>query len=203
MSATLAPTGLRPVRKLSAGYMSGGFSEFPLTTDNAAALAIGDPVALNAGTISSVAATPTTTRSVNSPIGVFMGASYIDPVTGFHNTPYLPANSVTAGHQNIKVYVCDDPNMLFEVQADGTVAAADLGKAIALTGFGSADAAAKTSRVKADHATISNLAAATSAMKIHGFVGTPDNAPGDAFTRILVRWNAGVHQYAQAAGGTT
>lgn len=202
MSSTLAPTGLRPVRKLSSGYMSGGFTEFPLTTDNSAALAMGDPVAFNAGTIASVTDTPTTTRSANTPVGVFMGASYIDPVTGLHNTQYLPASAVTKGYTNIKVYVCDDPNMIFECQADGAVAASNVGAAIALKNFGAADSSVKTSRVELDHTTIVVTAAATTAMKIHGIVNTPGNVAGDTYTRVLVRWNFGVHQYQQSAAGT-
>jgi hypothetical protein len=58
-------------------------------------------------------------------IGVFVGCTYSDPVTGnltFNQN--WPANTVAA---DAKAYVVDDPDVVFMVQADATVAQTGLG----------------------------------------------------------------------------
>jgi hypothetical protein len=197
MSKTLAPTGLRPAGKI-AGVNQGSFTQYPLTTNNTQALAIGDLVAFVNGSIVPVTASPTTTLSANTPIGVFVGVSYIDSLGHFHPSEVLMANAVTTGLTNILVFVQDDPNALFEVQADGTIPASALMSDAALLGFANTDVFTKTSRVVLDHTSLSKSSSAVSAVKIMKFVSDPTNASGDAFTRVIVKWNAGVHLFQNA-----
>jgi hypothetical protein len=160
---------------------------------------MGDPVALINGSIQSTAASPVAgTLSANTPIGIFMGVSYIDPVRGFVNSQVLKAGAVTAGYTNILVKVCDDPTALFEIQAEGTVPASAVGSTVALKNFNAADMVVKTSRVEADHATLSKSSTSTAALRIHKIDPGVGNTAGDTYTRLIVRWNNGVHAYSFA-----
>jgi hypothetical protein len=190
--------GLRPAGKI-AGVNQGTFTQYPLTTNNTQAIAMGDLVAFVAGSIVKVAASPTTTLSANTPIGVFQGVTYTDTIGHFHPSEFLPANAVTAGITNILVFVQDDPNATFEVQADGTIPASALMNAAALLGFASTDSVVKSSRVVLDHTSLSTSSSSTAAVKIMKFVTDPNNAAGDTYTRVVVKWNQGVHLF-QIAG---
>lgn len=199
MSSVLAPTGVRPVGKKGYAPYDGAYTQYALTSNNSAALAMGDLVALVGGTVVPVTASPVaSTLSANTPIGIFMGVNYFDNLHGrpFVNSQILQANCITAGYTNVQVLVEDDPSGRYVVQANGPVTVANIGAAIALTNFGASDLVVKTSRVEADAASISTSSATTLAMKIIGIDPTTDNAPGDAFTKILVQWNSAVHYWA-------
>lgn len=199
MSLVFAPTGLRFVGTLGNNPFSGGTTAYPLTTNNTVALAMGDPVALVAGSITKVAATPVSgTLSANTPVGFVLGFEYNNPLTpqsNFTCSQILPANAISSlGFTNVVVLVADAPDARFAIQANGSVTTAlGLGATIAL-GFTAADTLMKTSRVYADFATLSQ-SATTLALKITGFVKDQDNAPGDANTKLICKWNSAVHYY--------
>lgn len=196
MSSVSSAYGLQPVQKAGGAYNNSGYSEFALTGANTVAIAMGDLVGLASGTITAITATPTTTA--NTPVGVFMGCSYMDPVLGFVNRAALPANAVSSGLTQVKIKVADAGDLLFKVQADGPVAADKIGKNAQLTNFSSADLTNGISRVKLVSGTIAGTS--TFAVRIVGIATNPSNAAGDAFTDVLVRWNAGVHAYANGTG---
>lgn len=198
MSATFTPNGMRPVGRLD-GPVTGQIREFDVTADNASLMAVGEPVALVGGTIVSLAASPTTTFSANTPIGVFEGCSYVDEIRGFVNSPTLPANAVTAGLKRIKASI-DMGRNLFSIQANGPVAQTKIGADIGFTAA-SLNTGTRTSRyskVSADTGTLNQTSGGVAALKIVGFERYPDNVAGDAYTRLLVEWNAGVHALDQA-----
>lgn len=217
MAKTLSPYGMLPVKKLGAGYDNDGTSEFPMTSNVSVAIATGDPVGLVSGTVVAVTATPTTTQSSSTPIGVFMGVSYQDPALGFVNRNYIPANLYNTlngyGSQyssSIKVKVADNPDYVFAIQADASVAATGLGGTIALAasetvagmtvGIGNSNAVTGQSLLVASATSLKQDGTATQALKIVGFATNPSSAPGDTYTDLLVKWNAGVHYWAQSAG---
>lgn len=199
MSTVSSAYGLQPVQKAGGAYNNGGYSEFPLTGGNTVAIAMGDLVAFIAGTIAPITATPTTTAGATTPVGVFMGCSYQDPILGFVNRAYLPANAVSGGLTQIKIKVADAGDYLFRVQADGPITADKLGKNAALTNFSSADVVNGVSRVKLSASSAATNAPAA-AVRLVAFCTNPGNAAGDAFTDVLVRWNAGVHAYSNGTG---
>jgi len=122
MSDTAAPFGLRPVGKLDQGSLE-PFRQYPIASGYATNIAIGDIVQLvdntNVVTIEKQAGTGDATTEIDI-VGIFMGCEYTDPNTGqlTHSTMWP---SGTAASDAV-AYVCDDPNVLFEIQADGAPA---------------------------------------------------------------------------------
>ena len=200
MSTLASPYGLQPVIRTGSTYDNGGYTTFPVTTNNSAVIGMGDPVAMIGGSIVSISASPTTTFSANTPVGVFMGVSYQDPALGFVNRAFLPANAVSNGLMNIQVKVADEPGYIFRAQANGPVAANKLGATVAIkaSSLNSASVFTGQSAVSLDASTVGFSGSSTNAFKIVGFVTQPNDAPGDNFTDVYVRWNAGIHAYSQA-----
>lgn len=195
MSSVLQPTGLRVIGRLGNVPYEGGLTAYPLTTNNATKLAVGDAVALVAGSIVPLTATPVAgTLSANSPVGVVAGFEYTDPSRGFVCSQKLAANAITnLLYTNVQVLVVSDPEARFVIQSDGPVTAAQVGSNASLAGFGAADMVLGTSRMKLDSTTITTSGADTKALRIVGIEKSVDNAAGDAFTKVVVKWNAGVH----------
>ena len=112
--------GCRPVRYMSGAPWSGGQSRYRIASGATTPIYQGDLVTqLTAGVIGRHAATGTVPI-----VGVFNGVQYTDPTTGeqvFKN--YYPG-SIAAS--DIIASVVDDPNVVFEVQADDTFPVADL-----------------------------------------------------------------------------
>ena len=200
MSNVASPYGLQPIIKTGSQVDNCAYTTYPMTANYASVIGMGDPVALVGASITGVAASPTTTFSANTPIGVFMGVSYQDPALGFVNRAFLPANAVNNGLTNIMIKVADDPSYIFKVQATGPVAANKLGAGVALktSSLNSASIVNGSSAVSVDSTTVAFSGSSTLAFKIIGFATNPSSIPGDNFTDLLVRWNAGVHAYNQA-----
>ena len=115
-----AAFGLKPVREMGGAPYSGGQSRYRIASGATTPIYQGDLVTqLTAGVLGRHAATGTVPI-----VGVFNGVSYTDPTTGeqvFKN--YYPG-SISAS--DIIASVIDDPNIVFEVQADATFPVADL-----------------------------------------------------------------------------
>lgn len=206
MSQVAGPYGLRIAKLVGDLPFSGGMMTFPLTTNNTTGIFFGDPVGLLAGSIVPLTATPTNAAGANSPIGVFMGASWQDPIRGFVNSQWLPPNIISGGATNVMLKVADWPSLVMQVQADGSVAASQIGLNAALGNFGNGNTATGNSRVNLATASLTPGTAATLALRIYGFVynASPSpgasSMPGDPFTDVLVTWNFGVHRYQQGTG---
>jgi hypothetical protein len=175
---------------------------YPLTANQVKGFFFGDPVGLIAGQPTPLAATPTTTLSANSPIGVFMGAEWQDPIRGFVNAQYLPANVITGGATKVKLKICDATNLVMVVQADGPVPISNIGMNAALQNFAAGSTVTGDSTVSLVSASIA--VTATLAVRIYDFVynAAPSpgasSMPGDPFTDVLVLWNFGVHRFQNA-----
>jgi len=106
--------GCKPVRMMGGAPYSGGQSRYRIASGATTPIFQGDLVTqLTAGVIGRHAASGTVPI-----VGVFNGVQYTDPTTGeqvFKN--YYPG-SVSAS--DIIASVIDDPNVVFEVQADDT-----------------------------------------------------------------------------------
>jgi hypothetical protein len=131
-------------------------------------------------------------------VGVFVGCTYSDPVTGnLTFNQYWPASTVAA---DAKAYVVDDPDVVFMVQADASVAQTGLGGNVPLaevqsgttgsTVNGNSDIAAD-----ATYASTSGIA-----LRIVDFVDSPTSTVGDAFTDLLVKFNPVAHSYTNPTG---
>tara|TARA_R100000234_G_C4925116_1_gene145930 strand:+ start:97 stop:681 length:585 start_codon:yes stop_codon:yes gene_type:complete len=124
MANSNAPFGLRPVGKIGSEAINMGTSKYEIASGESDIIMKGDLVKLEAsGKI---------TKSGNSDavaaIGVFNGCFYNDPTTQkptFSN--YYPGG-ITPTQGVIEAFVYDDPNMLFEIQADGVIAGDKVGR---------------------------------------------------------------------------
>jgi hypothetical protein len=195
MAAIASPYGLRPVQLYGGLPFAGSTRAYPLTTNSATAFFFGDPVGLVGGQIVPVTASPTVTLSASSPIGIFMGCEWQDPVRGFVNSQMCPANLITGGATKVKFKIADFADLIMKVQASGSVAATAIGlNAPLVTGTGNV--------ATGDSTFAAGAAAATTgiALRIVGFPDMPGSAPGDAFTDLLVMWNIGVHRMKNPLG---
>lgn len=117
MTATSAPFGLRPTMHGSGGILRS--SRRPIDPANTTAMYKGSPVLVNVST--GYVEGAATTGRVD---GVFIGCEYTDAAGKYNVSSYWPG---TANCTNIVAWVMEDPNAIFEVQANGAVALADVG----------------------------------------------------------------------------
>jgi hypothetical protein len=119
MSSTAAPFGLRPIGQLDSGSLE-PFRQYRIASAYGTAIAAGDVVQLvdntNVVTVEKQSDTGDTTTEIDM-VGIFMGCEYTDPNTGklVHSTLW-PASTAAS---DAVAYVVDDPDVLFEIQADG------------------------------------------------------------------------------------
>ena len=203
MSQVASPYGMRPVKMKGDRVFSHGSHDYPLTVNLTVGLFFGDPVGLINGNPAAITASPTATLGANSPQGVFMGASWTDPIRGFVNAQYLPANALNNGATNIKVRIADDDDLVFQVQADGPVTVNQIGLNAALKTFNTGSVQTGNSTVALASASI---AAGVLAVRIYDFVYSAEpspgagSLPGDPFTDVLVIWNPTVHRFQNSGG---
>lgn len=202
MSQVAGPYGLISRKALGDLPYSAGMHSYSLTVNSAAGFFYGDPVGLVAGQPTALVASPTPTLSANSPIGVFVGAEWQDPIRGFVNAQYFPANGITAGATSVKFKIMDYPGLVMQVQADGPVTLAQIGLNAALN-IAAGSTITGDSKISLGAASI---AAGALAVRIYDLVvnAAPSpgasSMPGDPFTDCLVTWNFGVHRFANSGG---
>jgi hypothetical protein len=203
MAQIAAPYGLRVIKMLGDLPFSGGMHTLPLNANVTAGFFFGDPVGFAAGNPTVLTATPVaSTLSANSPIGVFMGAEWIDPVRGFVNAQYLPANAISNGATKVRLKIADAPDLIMQIQANGSLSGnpsvVGLNAGLIIT---VGNTATGNSTIALDSASAAPGTAATLALKIYDFVynAAPSpgasSMPGDPFTDVLVQWNMNVHRY--------
>tara|TARA_R100001015_G_C4612124_1_gene167612 strand:- start:894 stop:1493 length:600 start_codon:yes stop_codon:yes gene_type:complete len=186
MSATSAPFGLRPVGNLGGTY-NGSFRQYPILSSYSTRICFGDVVKLADGGSSTAIEKDTGTSSA-TPIGIFLGCRYTNLSTS--QLEFSQQWSGTA-HTGGMAYVCDDPNVLFEVQADGTVNDDDIGANVELE-QGTSDATLSISRVAIDISTAANTASLP--VRIVDFRGGFDgDEKGTAYPIMVCKFNTG-HQ---------
>ena len=103
-----APYGLIPINLIGGQVFAGATRQIPIAASSATAIFYGDVVRLaDTGTLAKDTGT-----SAATPVGVFLGCSYTDPVFGKTFRQFYPGG-VTA--TDIQAYVQDDPDALFKV----------------------------------------------------------------------------------------
>lgn len=115
-----ASFGLKPVRMMGGSPYSGGQSRYRIAANYGTSIFQGDLVKqVTGGGVERAAASSTVPV-----VGVFNGCMYTDPTTSeqvFSN--YYPASTNAS---DIIAFIHDDPNTVFEIQADDTFPVADL-----------------------------------------------------------------------------
>ena len=186
MSSVSSPFGLRPVGTLGGEY-TGGFRQYPILSSESTRICTGDIVKLTDGGSTTTIQKDTGT-SACTPIGIFLGCRFIDV-----STKQLTFSQQWSGaaHTSGMAYVADDPNILFAVQADGTVNDDDLGANVELEQTAS-NATLGISRVSLDISTTNTTASLP--VRIVDFLGGHDgDERGSNFPIMLCKFNTG-HQ---------
>lgn len=190
MSATAAPYGARPIGTLSAnGSFSGKVRHIKIASGYATTIYTGDFVKLvSTGTIEKDAGTATMT-----PVGIFMGCAYTDPTSKqLTFNQRWPTGTVAADAVG---YVIDDPDVLFQMQSNGSLAQTALGNNSAVVQTAGSDSIGQSKNAISS----SSATTATLPLRIIDFVSGPDSVVGDAFTDVICKFNAG-HQYSNTTG---
>ena len=200
MPTTSAPYGLIPIQLVGGGTSTAGIRQYKLLSNSSTGFFYGDIVNIGAGVATPVTATPTTTRNGNTPWGIFVGVNYYDTNGQPRWSQYLPANGYTtySSYGDILLSVMDDPNAVMQVQASGSVANTDIGKNAALTNFSAGSTTTGNSKVQLDQSSINTTN--TLGVKIIAIAPGPNNAAGDTYTDVWVRWNQNVHAYNNILG---
>ncbi len=172
MANANAKYGLKPVRTLGSDNVNQNV--YSIATDYATAIYSGDVVEMT-GTGKNV--TKAAATNVDN-LGVFVGCSYTDANGKPTFSAYWPG--VSDGKANIKAFVLDDPETIFEVAAD-TVAEGDVG-ALCDWNVGTGSTLTGLSGL---YAVASATATTGKSLRIMGLVDRPDNAYG-AYGKIEV-----------------
>jgi len=195
MTTSAYPFGMVPVQNLAAGYNTQGYETFNILDGYTTAIYFGDVVKMaTTGLIQKDTGTATLT-----PYGVAVGFSYVDPTYGFwNNAQYWPASTTTGvstGPLRPSVKVVDNPNAVFMIQADATVDQTALGANAAIvqtagtSTFGKSKNALSASSINTTD---------TLPLRIVGLADLPNNAWGDTYPILLVKFNN--HQLTTLAG---
>ena len=177
-----APFGLRPVGELGSNIQNAGTTKYRIANATSAIIYKGDLVTLASGVIAVAGGT------TNTLLGVFNGCFYNDPTTQKPTWKNYYPGSITPTVGNIEAFVYDDPNKLFEVQANGTLAQTAVGD--------NADQvyAAGSTINGASKSELGSVAGAAAQFRIVRICEDPDNSDiSSANSNWIVRFNEHVY----------
>ena len=188
MSATNAPFGLRPAFHPSGLDRATALAD-GITSGYGSAILKGQPVKYDtAGVIVPAAAG-------DAFVGAFAGVEWTDTTGRRRVSNYWPANTAYQTGSCI-AYFYSDPNIVYEIQADGSLAQSSIGAEADLS---NTTAGSTTTGLSAATLSTSLVASPNSAqMRIVNLAPYPDNAWGDSFT--IVRATIAEYQFAGTAG---
>ena len=174
MSATSAPYGFMPVRRMDGGQVNA--APYKIAAAYATAIFKNQCVKLvTAGTVEAAAAN-------EDILGVLVGVEYTDSIGRRVVDTKWPTGGV-ASATDITAWVIDDPQTLYSVQADGSVAETARGD----------QADISNASANANGLSTSTLSATLKGAGIQGQFRVidldryVDNAWGDTYTRVLVQ----------------
>lgn len=201
MATTSSPYGLRPLNLLGGQSYAGSTRLYAIAASYGFNIQFGDPVLVvntgaNRGTLArfnstSTAGTVTNTGGGFGFVGVFLGCTFTDPIYGKVFRQNYGANNPAT---DIQAYVVDDPDALFQIQANDTLSQTALGANAALIQIVAGSAGVNINSGVGLQATSSPGVpaigtAATLPLRIVDFVTI-----GDAFTDVIVRINTHFHR---------
>jgi hypothetical protein len=184
MPTTSAPNGFMPVHHRSGGTLRAQFYKDAITSGATGDLFRGAPVYFDAnGKVTQ--ATATTIIG-----GIFAGCEFTDPSTGQRRLhKYWPASQTATG--GIDAWIWTDPNLVFEVQATGSLAQSSVNAQANLVSATAGDT--RTGQSAAMLSTTLATDAVSDQFQIVDRSYAENNAWGDSFTRVLVVINE--HQF--------
>ena len=209
-----APYGLKPVNLIGGQVFAGATRLLNIASGYNTSIFYGDAVTLvSTGTIEKDAGTTTAT-----PVGVFLGCSYVNSQGQTIFTQYFPANTTAPTGTTITAYVADDPDQLFKaVLVSGTTAdgngltVAFLGRTIIGSNVQLVQNTGSTVTGDSKVGVYSAAGATTTAtlpLRVIDVVPDTANSSGN-FCEVILKWNApnvtgqtvaGGHQYLNPTG---
>lgn len=201
MATTATPYGFLPVKRVDGLPYAGHFRQYKIESGYGANIYNGSIVQISSDGLITIVTTngDNSTGFPAGTIGVFVGCQYTDPNLGYLlQRNYWPTGTVAS---DAVAFVVDDPNVLFQAQADGSLAQTNLGNNIYLAAVQSTSTGS-TMTGKSNTALDANTAASTTgfAFRIIEFVESETSTVGDAYTDVLVKFNVGSHLMTNAAG---
>jgi hypothetical protein len=191
-----SPYGLIPINLIGGQVFAGATRQIPIATNSSTAIFYGDVVTLaSTGTLAKDAGT-----SAATPVGVFLGCSYTDPVFGKTFRQYYPGTTNIA---DVMAYVQDDPDALFKVAVVssgttiGTVTRSAVGNNAVLV-QNPGNTITGNSKVA-----LSATTNTTSTWPVRVIDVVPETSPAGnpgSYTEVIVKWNQGMHQYLNPTG---
>tara|TARA_R110002110_G_scaffold201472_1_gene412497 strand:- start:124 stop:729 length:606 start_codon:yes stop_codon:yes gene_type:complete len=191
MATIAAPYGLKPVKRADGMAYAGAMSQYLIDpAGEATNLFYGQVVHIGAdgyialstatGADAGTNAFPTGT-TLRGSLGVFVGCEYENSLGQIVHSQYYPATAI-----NAKAMVVDDPNVLFQVQADGAMDQSDIG---ANTFFAAAQSTStgNTATGNSTSAVDATTKTTTAAFRIVAAA----SPIGDAYPDLLVKLNPG------------
>lgn len=179
MSATNAPFGLRP-------------AFHPSGLDRAQALAGGIPSAYNTDILKGQAVLYVAGSGVIEPVnatgdavsGAFAGVEWTDTTGRRRVSNYWPANTAYETGSCV-AYFYNDPNIVYEIQADGAVAQTAIGLDANLSNFAAGSNVTGLSQATLNASVLST--GVQGQVQILDIAPYPDNNWGDAYTIVRVQ----------------
>lgn len=206
-----SPFGLRPVRHKSGAPYNGAVTPYYIKGDYATALYIGDPVVKTGTSNTAVVTAPGAGRfdvgtlpEINKTAagdvdgntkritGVIVGFA---PLPSDLSKQYNPASTERIA------YVCDDPDIVFEIQADGAIPAASVGLNAVLIYTHSGNNYTGLSGAELDTTSDVPAADASNQLTIVRAVNREGNDTTSAFAKVEVLINAHTEGTGYTAAG--
>jgi hypothetical protein len=206
MASVSRANGFRPVKTVTGAAYNGQANVYFVPSSDSTVIMVGDAVKL-AGDSRAATGAPTVTRAgaTDVPLGIVVGILFtgvgdltnMPPVNDLNTPVYRRAST------DRYLLVCDDPNVVYEVQYAGTsVAAATITANVGLNGQFTTTAGSTTSGASGMQLDSSGLATtATLPIKIVGFPNRPDNIPGDTYFSYFVKLNGSTNSSGTGQAG--
>jgi len=191
-----APYGLIPINLIGGQVFAGATRQIPIATNSSTAIYYGDVVKLNSGgTLDKDTGTNAAT-----PVGVFLGCTYTDPVFGKTFRQYYPGTTNIA---DVMAYVQDDPDALYKVAVVSSGTTISYVNRTAVGNNAVLVQNAGSTITGNSQVAISATTNTTSTWPVRVIDTVPETAtagnPG-SYTEVIVKWNQGMHQYLNPTG---
>ena len=112
--------GLVPTRYASGAPYNGAYNAYYIPSSDSTAMFIGDPV-----TLTGTATDDGIPHVIKSTVG--SGNLILGAIVGFEPNPNALETNYRTASTNRVVYVADDPNLVFKIQGEGTLAKTSIG----------------------------------------------------------------------------
>ena len=200
MASSATPYGLKAVNLIGGQPYAGSTRQIKIASGYGTNIFNGSVVSIVAGGTIEILTTngDNSTGFPAGTIGIFVGCRYTDPSTSqLTFNQYWPTGTVAS---DAMAYIVDDPDVVFQIQADGAVTQADLGQNTHLAAVQSTSTGSTTTGNSTSAATSTTNTTSGWAFRIVDFVDAPGSSIGDAYTDLLVKFNPDSHSYLNKTG---